>query len=395
MVLWGLAAVSCKQDDVFNKIASETAPIKPRIEGAPTNMVVFERNGVSVMYVAAGQLHWYAKAPDGTPQWDLGDYAIPQPAGKIISLAVAGDRLYALCRDGNGINATLQYIGSNGNEWKPINSPTAEIQSIYAANTQLFAGAGTGTYAIYYLDNDDTLKMLKSDTLIFSGAACKDGIYYLSTRGDGIFQISETDLAAGVINDTVIPLADNTGIDEKNKRMFMSMIKLEDDTIIAVERDGGSLYEINNGSFTRMHYESGDTDWINIGKYATEALTLWKEIDPESQDITKRLFIVGIQGGLYSTTTSSHTYGYVEFDLINSDGSFDKTSRRRDAGNLLSVADQDRYMASMGTHPVNHLFQAPEDIDPNMTFFASTQNAGLWSYRDRPNNGGPQWNAEE
>jgi hypothetical protein len=52
----------------------------------------------------------------------------------------------------------------------------------------------------------------------------------------------------------------------------------------------------------------------------------------------------------------------------------------------------DRYTATIGKHPINHLFQTPNNIDPRMTFFASTQTAGLWSYRDRT--GGWQWNAE-
>jgi len=52
----------------------------------------------------------------------------------------------------------------------------------------------------------------------------------------------------------------------------------------------------------------------------------------------------------------------------------------------------DRYTATIGKHPLNYMYQASDKIDDNMTFFASTQAAGLWSYRNR--GGGWQWNAE-
>jgi hypothetical protein len=109
--------------------------------------------------------------------------------------------------------------------------------------------------------------------------------------------------------------------------------------------------------------------------------------------------IAGIQGGLYNptnttTSSSSYTHGYVEFDL-NPNGSFNTSSPRRDSNRLETVDNSDRYTTSLGKHPINHLFQTPVNIDENRTFFASTQTAGLWSYRDRPDNGGWQWNAEE
>jgi len=410
--------VSCKQDPIFYIISTETAPMKPRIEGAPTNMVVFTREfddpenpgqptTEPVLFVASGQLHWYArgytKDQDDTwhkndkPRWDRGRSSydrIPQPSGKIISLAVAGSRMYALCRNGNSISATLRYIESDGHEWIKVDSVNNDIQSIHAdpESDRLFAGAGRNPYSILYLDTaDNTLKTLKSGTEVFSGAVCKEGVYYLSTIGDGIFQITESDLAGGTI-DAVQQLDDKSNISESNqriKRIFMNIFKLEDGTILAVERSGGALYEINGDSFARVGYEHND-DWMSTGRYTTSALALWE--DP--LDESRKALVIGMQGGLYSTTTSSFTFGYVEFDL-NTNGSLNKNQTRRNPGSLQTVDDQDRYTSSLGKHPINHLFQAPEAIDPDKTFFASTQTAGLWSYRDRPGNGGLQWNAEE
>jgi hypothetical protein len=403
-----LLSASCSQEPIFYIISTETAPLPPRIAGVPTNMVVFQRvypgieEPVNIMYVASGRLHWYAKAPgENNPGWDSGAYPIRQPAGKIISLAVAGGRLYALCRDGRGVNAKLRYIESDwkeGEKWTDVNSDSADIQSIYAApeSQRLFAGVGRSSYDILYLDTaENKLKTLISDSTLLSGVVYKEGTYYLSTRGKGIFRIADNDLEQ---NQTaaIEPLNDETD-DERNRnpeRIFMSMIMLKDNSIIAVERNGGFLYQVSDDgdSFARLRY-SINNNWIATGKYATEAITLWEEIDPVSGDATRRLLIVGIQGGLYSTTASSYTYGYVEFEL-NLDGSLNTAQTRRDPGNLLTVLDDNRYTTSLGKHPINSLFQTPKDIDDNMTFFASTQTVGLWSYRDRPGNGGLQWNAE-
>ncbi|MDR0456678.1 MAG: hypothetical protein LBH20_08370 [Treponema sp.] len=415
-----ILAVSCSQDPIFFTISNEIAPRPPRVEGAPTNMVVFEREytlnpydpenpylvdpddpdnhtiRVPILYVASGKLHWYAPASgSGKPQWDLKEYPIPQPGGKIIALAAAGERLYALSLDShNSVNATLRYIGYQDNEWTKVklgsDSYTA-IQSIYADTDRLFAGArkGDSTYALLYVDDDtDTLKILKPDTDLLSGTVCREGIHYLCTQGKGIFQVAEGDFANNN-NDIPVTQLNNLSADEKDL-IFMSMIKLKDESIIAIERKGGGLYTVQSGSFKQM--ENASANNIATGKYATGAIALWENVNNPDE----KLLIVGILGGLYTTSTSSYTHGYVEFEL-NPNGSFNfnSTPTRRDPGHLLSVSNQERYTASIGKRPINYLFQTPPEIDPSMTFFASTQTSGLWSYRNRPKNGGWQWNAEE
>lgn len=412
--LLGIFAVSCGNDPIFYIISTETVPRPPRIEGAPTNMVKFEREYpsgsgefVPVLYVASGRFHSYARAPGAdSPDWDSDEYRIPSPGGKIISLAVTKDYLYALCLNGESLNATLYYIGHSDddpdNPWKMIDNFNFEgseyplIQSICAdpATNRLFVSArqrSNTIFALLYLGLDDnntptTLKMLKGETAMLSGAVYRDNSYYLCTRGRGIFKVEETELANDSPN--IVQIDDGADDDKNNNRMFMGMIKLEDGMIIAVERRGGNLYEVQDGAFLQMYDNNGNS--IATGRYATGALTLWEDSDHSMKKI-----VAGIQGGLYTSSSSSYTNGYVEFDLIYSTGAFDKDSPRRDSNRLQTVSDTDRYMTSLGKHPINHLFQAPQDIDPEMTFFASTQTAGLWSYRDRPNNGGPQWNAEE
>jgi len=396
--LLGILAVSCGNDPIFFIISTETVPKPPLIPGGPTNMVIFEREylsdpanpdsevkTISLLFVASGRLHWYGKPPNTNeqPEWDR-DYGIPQPGGKIIALAVAGKRLYALCLNGNTLNATLHYIERSDAQWKEVRG-TADsyplIQSIYADpdKPQLFASArkSNGTaYALLYLDDTNTLRMLKPDSSMLTGVVYRKDTYYLCTQGDGIFQIADKNIS------TSIKQAVN------NKQTFMGMIKLEDDTIIAVERNGGALYEVKDGSYSQIFSDRGNS--ITVGRYATGALALWEDrLDPG-----KKLLVAGIQGGLFSTSSSSFTNGYVEFELTQ-EGSLNKNAPRHDSNSLQTVNDTDRYTTSLGKRPINHLFQTPKKIDPDMIFFASTQTTGLWSYRYRDDNGGWQWNAEE
>lgn len=406
------ALLSCEQGPIFFTISRETPPEKPRIAGAPTNMVLFERKypdpenasnkiTVPILFVASGRIHWYAndewdKTPtsNGTSRWDMdfGSFgSIPQPGGRVIALAVAKDYLYALSFPGYGLEARLYRLSStydaNSEKWERVESPYSQIQSIYAdpEQDQVFAGVRTGSgdkdgYAILYLDDSTPtkpeLKRLMSDTALLSGAASDGTNYYLSTRGKGIFQIAETSLGS----------TDPSGLSGSENRTFMGMIKLEDGTIVAVERSGGAIFKVNGTPFEQMKYTVGDSG-VETGRYATGALALWT-------NGSDKLLVAGIQGGLYNTTTSAYSHGYVEFVL---DGT--GIDRRRDPGAFLTAPDKEQYTSSIGTKPINHLFQAPSEIDPeNKTFFASTQNAGLFSYRNRYNTYSGkwqwQWNAE-
>ena len=421
-----LAAASCSQDPIFYIISRETALQKPLVQGSPTNIVVFEREyplvsepetegepepepvltaRVPIMFVASGRIHWYAKSElgAGDSRWNADEYKIVQPGGRIIALAATNEHLYALCMTGHGVNTNLKRLGHDGTEteWEEIVSEVANypfIQSIYAdpSVNRLFAGARINNkerseFAFLYLADDSTLKLLKDETSMISGAVYRDdGFHYLSSIGSGIFQISEADLAAGTTTG-ILQLEDVSDLkdsDKHNNRTIMGIIKLEDaaQTIIAVERNGGAFYDVQNGSLARIQYSGENSTWIETGKLATGVLALWTN---GSRDV----LVAGIQGGLYNTVSSSYTHGYVEFDL-DSAGSLDITVPRRDPGRLVTVEDNDRYTATIGKHPLNDLFQAPLSVDDNMTFFASTQNAGLWSYRDRPKIGGLQWNAE-
>lgn len=394
VLLFGLVLLfSCEQRPIFYTISTEPAPVKPLIQGSPTNIVVFERKGVPIMYVASGSLHWYAKTSGatGNPEWDSSEYNIPQPAGKVICLAATSRYLYALCIIGTGVSSVLRRIGNNNDTWEDMvieGSTYTLSQSIFADNDQLFAVAMNNSgsdYGIFYLDGfENKLKLLKGGTELLTGAASRGGnIYYLSTR-KGIYK---SDFST--TTKETQPLGGTEA--EDYNRIFMGMIKLDNNTIVAVERDGGAFFEVQESGIRRIRYSGGDT--VATGRWANGTLALWQEVTPGG----RKLLIAGINGGLYSSTTSSsYTHGYVEIDLeynTQVNGWIAFTSARRDNTPSITVdGNTDRYTATIGKHPINCLFQAPSEIDPNMTFFASTQTTGLWSYRNR--SGGPQWNAE-
>jgi len=434
IILLGLILIfSCSQDPIFFTISTEPVPVPPRIQGSPTSMVLFERNSVPMMYVASGGLHWYTKNGilPGDTGWDSEEYGIPQPwnspeykdkpGKKIIGLAAAKNYLYALFIYGSDAATVLRRIGPDENEWKDVLPDNkikyTLIQSIFADKDtgRLFAGAMNNNgsdYGILYLDENlqletpvPTLELIIPDSEMLSGIASRDGIHYLSTRGNGVYRISETAFLANTqpTESDVFHLIDLEG-NEKQNRLFMGMIKLNDGIIIAVERNGGTLFKVQEIGFRQMKYKDSDgkdsNDVIATGRYATGALALWQQavLDengvPINNDEVKKILVAGIQGGLYSTTTtSSYTHGYVEFEL-NPDGSLNLSSTNRNISPNVTVdGNTNLYTATIGKHPINHLYQTPPEIDPNMIFFASTQTAGLWSYRDRP--GGLQWNAEK
>jgi len=413
IILFGLVLFfSCGQDPIFYTISTEPRPVPPRIQGSPTKMVLFKYKDVLTMYVASGRLYGYT----GKSGWNAGNN-IPQPGKdkeKVIGLASTDKHLYALCIYGSGVNTVLRRIGSDDDIWRDVTIPDdinyTLIQSIFAdsAAGRLFAGAmnNKGSYGILYLDDtltEPTLRLLISDSEMLSGVASMYGVHYLCTRGKGIYSVAETVLSAGTIPHEIPPLTDldNPEDEGKKNRLFMGMIQLEDGSIIVVERNEGALFEVQASGFKQIKYTNGDT--VKTGRYATGALALWQQVtfdekgDPildngQPPEGNSKMLVAGIQGGLYSTsTTSSYTHGYVEF-YLDSKGSLDLTMNRNDPPTITVGGFTEPYTATIGKHPINHLFQTPPKIDESMTFFASTQTAGLWSYRKRTE--GWQWNAE-
>ena len=305
------------------------------------------------------------------------------------------------------------YNGTDGIEWQKLDKDgeigpqglktgTAGVSITWKGESDASPPSPQANWAYCNLGSELELRS------ILSGTVYRKGVHYLCTQGNGIYTVNETgannseQLSAMQLEE--LPATQNISSMDDN-RTFMGIIKLKDNKdetiidIISIERGGpiererGFLYQVNSGSFKRI--PDNNNDWMKTSRYTTGALALWK--DPSADN--EWALIAGIQGGLSSSSTSnsSYTHGYVEFGL-NENGLLDTSKPCRNGRQMQSVRqDPDQYATSLGKHPINHLFQAPATIDPGMTFFASTQTAGLWSYRTRPDNNKKdklQWNAE-
>ncbi|MDR1251006.1 MAG: hypothetical protein LBK62_02455 [Treponema sp.] len=357
LVLTIFMAGACNQDAIFHEISQQNKPLEARIKGNPSNMVVSERGGTPLLYVASGSsLHWYGKPKaGGNPGWDKDEYKIPNPKGDIRGLAATTTYLYAATSSG------LKRIAGTESDWTVIT--TDSFQTVFACEDKVFAGKGDD---IWYLDEastSHTLHQLRTDTGNLTGAAYNGTNYYVSTS-KRIYKLP----VSGFPN----PVAT-----ESENHDFKGMIRLEnaDEEIVAIERSG-QLYLISTAG--------GISNSQKMNQYATTALAVWRG----SAGTLPQLLLAGRQESL----ATGYTYGYQELPLNN--GKISGAFKEPGKGPPTSLNHGGNYTSSIGTHPVNHLFQAPPDVDPNMTLFASTQNAGLWSYRNH-SSGGWHWNAEE
>jgi len=355
---------ACKFDPIFYTIHQEVEPIDPRIKGAPSNFVLYK----GAMYVASSDvIHYY----NGT--W--GKINPPEEGWRILQIAVTQNTeyLYALCyKDGS---SKIEYkVWRYNGIWEGLGGVTDDynsIRHIFAAGDVLFIGAeykaDSNIYSILYVDNSETAIKSLNQFGEISGASYVGGFYYISTRNDGIFRTN--DPASGAT------LFGGAGID------FMGMIKLNDTTIALITRDG-EIYTINGSTLQPSGISFG-------GRYSTGALAIWEKN-------SNKLLLAGRQDSLEYSVDSGYTYGYMELEL-NADGSIRSNTSFLEPGNrpntTIKDGENDRYKSTIGKHPVNHIFQAPNSVDSNMTLFASTQKNGVWSYRER--SGGWQWNAEE
>jgi hypothetical protein len=122
-------------------------------------------------------------------------------------------------------------------------------------------------------------------------------------------------------------------------------------------------------------------------------MAAWNNPTATPADTEPKLLLAGARG---STSSNSYDNGYREIELT--DGALAAPLSVNEPGlpsdrSPTSDPDNTQYVSSLGTHPINFLYQVPYAIDKNMPVFASTQLNGLWSYKDRGD--GPEWNAEE
>jgi hypothetical protein len=364
------AAASCS-DAIFFTISQEVKPVDPRIKGTPTNFAVYD----NAMYVASGKTVYRYKD---------GSWTDMEPGGRISQLAATTGALYALCYtdSSSGVEYFIKkYDTTNG--WQNVTgNPTGNnlYQHIYAADDVLFISAAssvgqapTDDYIVLYVQNSSSTTINSSwGTGVkgeISGAVKSGSDYFISTKEHGILHTSGISSAP-------------TAISGSDGIFFVGMIKLDNSSIVAINRNG-HIYTVTTSAVTRH----GN---ISLGtRSASGALSLWEDKD----DTSKKLLLVGRQEMSEYTVTSGYTYGYVEL-VLDSSGNITGEYKEPGNGTPTSVVDgNERYTSTIGKRPVNHIFEVLAGVDADRILFASTQNNGVWPYRQR--DGEFQWNAEE
>lgn len=381
-------------DPVFYAISQEVKPIKPRINGVPTNFVVYDGR----MYVASGDtIYSYNKGTDEEPDKPYWSEE-KSPEGNIFQIASTGSDLFALFstdENNDGKTVIKRYDNSNST-WTKIGGILdnySKIHNIFAAGDILFILAAASPtnfiYSILYY-KDDEVNVLnfinhdqQEDTGELNGAAFNGESYFLSfiskkidkEKYSGVYRIDDIDEGAITINYQ----------NEEGKNVnFTGIINLEDDvnTILLIARNG-EIYYVND-SIVKIEN-------VAMEKMSTGALAVWRENDlPDCN----KLLLAGRQDALNYSSTYTYTYGYMELELdtigIRAGSNFVEPGKNP----ISTILNYELYKSTIGKYPVNYLFQVPAYIDKNMILFAATQKNGVWSCRYREDKKEKYWNAE-
>jgi hypothetical protein len=357
----------CGQEPLFYHISYEEAPVDPFIEGGPSKIVA---DSAGTLYISNGRLFSYTAG-----SWSR----LGGEPGMVRDVAVVEDTstLYIMTiRDSD-----TGVWKKDGGSWKELTNDTAYsfVQNIFGAGDRLFVSArktGTGSseeYGILYEDGDK-FSLLSDKNGGLSGAVEIGGSYYLATPGNGIFKVPKASLGP---NTTLDPAIDGT-----QGLHIMGLLELE---------LGGNKYaaaSTRGGGIIIYDPVSDKSQSFSYGRTFTEAFALWQN----PTDSAKKLLLVGIRN------SSSSSNGYREIPI-----QFDTTSRVITLGGIqapgevkdgrTTVSNNPKYNSSLEKHAINALFVASgvstEDGVDYPVVFASTQQDGLWVYRDG------SWKAQE
>jgi hypothetical protein len=368
LFITGACAFCACSDSVYYAISKEVTPIEARIKGGPSNFAVFN----NYMYVAsASKLLRYK---DGN--WDD---KFRQPVGRIKQLASTGSHLYALCyNDGEnpaGSTALRRYVGDSS-DWLKIEGDTKgynTFQSIYSAGGELFIGAEKNdAFAILHVKDGKIENLVETGLkAMLCGAAFYETVCYLCTEGYAQNN-DETTKTGGIYYYNAESYPRPPLIPNSNGIRFTGIISLKD-SVAAIDR-GGKLYAVTTRGISAAT--------ASLGRESTGALAVWHD-----DGNAPRLLLAG-----RSALTEGYTYGYMELDITEAVSSWNFREPGEKQPSSIKDLNKELYISTIGKESVTHLFQAPFEVDKNMTLFASTQKNGVWSYRERDKI--LQWNAE-
>jgi hypothetical protein len=356
--------ISSCNDPIFFKVHEEIEVREPKIGGSPINFAVLNNK----MYTASGK-KIYSYSADNWSLWKTIE-------NNVMQIASTSDSLYVLHLDKS--SGKLRRYYNDGNSVQDFNF-SHNIQTIHTIGDVLFlsvrdANKDNNIYRIYYL-NAASLTEITSTTSesILNGAASDTAYYYLCTHS-GIFCVDKLSLSSALPN-IIYP---GTG--------FTGIINLTNDYAVAIS-DSGKLYEINSAAGIELpNVDFGDK------KNSTGALALWYKYNDDS--VPPSLLLAG-RKETYESSNTSYSNGYLEIEIDVNTGRIPGSAEFREPGkhSVSSVDNYDRYSSSLSKKPINHIIQTPSVIDDKMTLFVSTQQDGVWSYRNRAE--GWQWNAED
>jgi hypothetical protein len=384
-----LLGAGCR-DPIFYKISREVKPREPRIKGVPTKFVIYNTNGDDYVYVAASSLYRYRNG-----SWDQQGW--PKPPGWVFDLAASTDYLYALT---DPEHPALWRWQTGMTEWEELGGYRGSPQSIYGeidadgkpvSGGRVFAGVRQGTpseegsdYAVYYVNEaaapGSALEPAALSTGRLTGAAFDGANHFFSTYGRGLYSWN------GASGTFAVQLRNSANSSANPDHNLVGLIWTGAKVFAFGRRT--DIYEVNAGGFTRKK----DT----ASYYLSGATALWK-LDTTA---TEGKILLGIRNG------SNYGYEEIRLDLSTKDiiyNSAGEIELHRPSYHLpSSVTDGALFDTTLRPHPVNHIFQVPQSVDPLMILFASVQgtgsttndiDSGVWSYRNR--DGKDQWNAEE
>jgi hypothetical protein len=344
----------CGQEPLFYHISYEEEPVDPLIEGGPGKIVA---DSAGKFYISNGHLFSYASG-----SWSR----VGGEPGTVRDVALVGDTLYAMTIAGSNTSVWKQEVDAS---WTLLinDKDYSFIQGIFGAGDRLFVSArktGTGSaedYGILY-ENGGTFSLLSATEGNLSGALkIAGGSYYLAVTGNGIFEVPSPGP-----NMTLSPLTGTDGLE------IMGLLEFEGKLAASI-RNGIIIYDPGVRNLQSFSY----------GSTFNGAFALWENPD----DPAKKLFLVGIRG-------SGSSQGYREIPIL-ADGTLGRMLQVPGQGESgwTTVSNNAKYNSSLEKHAVNALYVASEvSIEEGLKYpviFASTQQDGLWVYR----NG--SWKAQE
>ncbi|GHV77389.1 hypothetical protein AGMMS49942_22100 [Spirochaetia bacterium] len=381
---WAFLAVlilaGCAQDSIFSDIANEVEPVDPLIKGAPSKIV--KSASLNRLYVASGELYEFDLAGGRWRESDTNGID-----GQIRDIAATDTALYALSITGTALDFKVWKKTGGTGPWTRLglgsNRDYPTVSTIFGAGNQLFAGASKGNddggndYAILY-ETDGRLDLLEGtlNTSLLSGAGKIGSVYYLGTKGSGIFQ---WDGASAVVPAQTVPgppiPADIAGF---------------------LQPDPGSIIAASINSYILRGTAAGfAVSGTSLGGTFTGALALAKAYAYTNNTAvpgTTDLLLIGIKGG-----NNSYSHGYVEVLYDKANGVVVGGTREPGEHDPSGIARNGTYGSTLKRYPVTafYVLDYPGITLPNSVpiMFASTSGNGFYSYRNR--NETWQWNHEE